>query len=213
MEEIAPLSGEKLLKINDQMLKSICYIDLGNMKGTGFLCKIPFPDNNNLLSALITCNHILKEEYLYSNKNILIFTNNMNEKREIFIEDRIIYTNKEYDITIIEIKSEKDHLYNFLELEEFGKNLEGLSVYLLQYVKEGDCLVSFGNIKAIKEKNIIYNCWTSFGSAGGPIISSLNYKVIGVHFGAYMDNHEKKKKFKLGTLLSKVIPDFQKVKK
>ena len=213
MEEIAPLSGEKLLKINDQMLKSICYIDLGNMKGTGFLCKIPFPDNNNLLSALITCNHILKEEYLYSNKNILIFTNNMNEKREIFIEDRIIYTNKEYDITIIEIKSEKDHLYNFLELEEFGKNLEGLSVYLLQYVKEGDCLVSFGNIKAIKEKNIIYNCWTSFGSAGGPIISSLNYKVIGVHFGVHMGNYQNKKKFKLGTLLSKVIPDFQKVKK
>ena len=128
---------------------------MGNLRGTGFFCKIPFPDNNNLLSTLITCNHILNEEYLKSNKNILIFTNNKNEKREICIEDRIIYTNKEYDITIIEIKSEKDHLYNFLELEEFGKNLEGLSIYLLQYAKGQNCFVSFGNIKAIKEKNII----------------------------------------------------------
>ena len=214
MQELAPLNNEQLLKINEQMIKSVCVIDLGNLKGTGFFCKIPFPDNNNLLTTLITCNHILNEEYLNKNKSILIFSNNLNEKREIYIEDRIKYTNKEYDITIIEVKSEKDHIYNFLELEKFEseEKLIGLSVYLMQYAKGENCLVSFGNIKRIKDKKIIYFCWTTFGSAGGPIISCLNHKVIGVHFGAIKKDGKEIFK-KLGTLLSSVLPEFQKEKK
>ena len=75
------------------------------------------------------------------------------------------------------------------------------------------CLVSFGNIKAIKENNIIHNCRTSGGSAGGPIISFLNHKVIGVHYGAFKDGSKDKIKFKLGTLLSNAILEFQKAKK
>ncbi len=211
MEETEPLSKEQLLKINDQMTKSLCVIDLGKMRGTGFFCKIPFPDNKNLLSVLITCNHILNEKFLNSNKSILIISNNGNEKREILIENRIIYSNKEYDITIIEIKSERDHLYDFLELEELDYNrLQRLSVYLLQYAKGKTCLVSFGIIHSIEEKNIIHNCWTDFGSAGSPILSSRNGKVIGVHYGYKSHNNNK---LKLGTLLSFAILDFQKNKK
>ena len=166
MQESAPLCSEQLLKINEQMNKNICVIDLGNAKGTGFFCKIPFPDNKNLLPVLITCNHILNEEYLNRNKSVFIFFNNQNERREIIIDNRIRYTNKEYDITIIEIKSEKDNINDFLELEELDDEaLQELPVYLLQYAKGEKCLASFGIIRQTKEKNVIHNCWTDFGSA------------------------------------------------
>ena len=209
MQELAPLCSEQLLKINEQMNKNICVIDLGGMKGTGFFCKIPFPDNKNLLPVLITNNHVLNEEYLNINKSVFIFFNNQNERREIIIENRIIYTNIEYDITIIEIKSEKDNINDFLELEELDDEaLQELPVYLLQYARGEKCLVSFGIIRKTEEKNIIHNCWTDNGSAGSPIISYRNSKVIGVHSGAnYM------KKFKIGTLLSVAVLDFQKTKK
>ena len=211
MKESAPLCSEQLLKINEQMNKNICVIDLGEKKGTGFFCKIPFPDNKNILSFLITCNHVLNEEYLFNNKSVFIFFNNHNEKREIILENRIKYTNREYDITIIEIK-EKDNINNFLELEELDENeLQGLPVYVLQYPKGEKCLVSFGIIREVKEKNIIHNCWTDFGSAGSPIISYRNSKVIGMHFGLYKGGF--KNSFKLGILLSNAIMEFQKAKK
>ena len=75
MQDSAPLSSEQLLKINEQMNKNICVIDLGDKKGTGFFCKIPFPDNKNILFVLITCNHIINEDYLNRNKSIFIFFN------------------------------------------------------------------------------------------------------------------------------------------
>ena len=212
MKESAPLCSEQLLKINKQMNKIICVIDLGNSKGTGFFCKIPFPDNKNLLPVLITCNHVLNEEYINRNKSVFISFNNQNERREIIIENRISYTNKEYDITIIEIKSEKDNINNFLELEELDdESLQELPVYLLQYAKGEKCLVSFGIIRRTKETNIIHNCWTDFGSAGSPIISSKNNKVIGVHYG--LCKGSSKNSFKLGTLLSIAVRDFQNIKK
>ena len=208
MKEISPLRNDQILKINEQMTKSLCAIDLGKAKGTGFFCKIPFPDNQNLLPTLITCNHLLNEEYINKNKTILIFLNNRNEKREILMENRITYTNRELDITIIEIKTEKDNINNFLELEKFDKDLQKLSVYFLQYAKGEECLVSFGIIRAIKEKDVIHDCWSDFGSAGGPIISSIDGKAIAIHKGSIQS-----KGFKIGTLLSDAILEFQKLKK
>ena len=44
--------------IIEQMKKKVCKINIGNKKGIGFFCKIPFPDINNLLPVLIT-NYII----------------------------------------------------------------------------------------------------------------------------------------------------------
>ena len=52
----------------------ICKI-LGKKEGNGFFTKIPFPDNNNLLSVLITNNHILNISVL-NNRSIIISQNN-----------------------------------------------------------------------------------------------------------------------------------------
>ena len=78
----------------------------------------------------------------------------------------------------------------------------------MQYTKGEECLVSFGIIRAIKEKDVIHDCWSDFGSAGGPIISSNDGKVIAIHKGS-----TRSKGFKIGTLLSSAILEFQKLKK
>lgn len=48
--------------ILSQMEKNVCKIftEYG-AKGTGFFCKIPYPDNKRLLPVLVTNNHIIKK--------------------------------------------------------------------------------------------------------------------------------------------------------
>ena len=67
-----------------------------------FFCKIPFPDRNNLLSVLITNNHIINDELLNKpNFNIKIFIKEEIDIEEICLNNRIKYTNEKYDTTII----------------------------------------------------------------------------------------------------------------
>ena len=71
-------------KIIEQMERNICKINIGEEQGTGFFCKIPFPDLNNRLSVFITNNHILYTDYLYKN-NSTISLNVKNKKEEILL--------------------------------------------------------------------------------------------------------------------------------
>ena len=110
-----PVSLKGMKKILFQMENCICKIYLINgKKGTGFFCKIPF--NNNLLTVLITNNHILNEDDIKVNSIIKLSINN--EVKKIEIDNlRKKYTNPDetIDITIIEIKPNKDKIYNYLE--------------------------------------------------------------------------------------------------
>ena len=47
--------------IIEQMKKKKCKINIKNKKGIGYFCKIPFPNENNLLSVLIINNYIIDE--------------------------------------------------------------------------------------------------------------------------------------------------------
>ena len=146
-----PIEGTE--KILFQMKNCICKIhkEDGN-KGTGFFCKIPIL--NNILPVLITNNHILGENDIENGK-IIKMTINSNIK-EIKIDNlRKKYTNAEKDITIIEIESNKDEIYNYLELDEkdLYKNEENIkleyqnkSIYILHYPK-GKLNVSYSIIK------------------------------------------------------------------
>ena len=64
---------------------------------------------------MISNNHVINENIL-ENEKITLEINN--EEKSIYLNDRIKYTNKEDDVTIIEINPEKDCIYNFLELDE-----------------------------------------------------------------------------------------------
>ena len=108
---------EKTQKILEQMQKSICIIKNKNGKGTGFFCKIPTEKGE--LFVLMTNNHIIDEKIIKENKNIYVTLNDNKEKINIIIDDnRKIYTSKQYDTTIIEIKPKEDGNFNFIELDE-----------------------------------------------------------------------------------------------
>ena len=142
------------------MEKKICKIKIGNIRGTGFFCKIPFPNKENILNVLITANHIINDKLLKEEDGkISIKIKEETEKTIINLNNRIKYTNEEYDITIIEIK-EEDNINNFLELDDIifdsfnnnnqEVNFENKTIYIIQY-PQGNLFVSYGIFEHIYE--------------------------------------------------------------
>ena len=201
-------------KIMVQMKKHICKINITEEDiGTGFFCKIPFPDKNKMLPVFITNNHVINEKILYKeNARISIKIKEDNMDKEINLNNRKKYTNKEYDITIIEIK-ENDEIKDYLELDEKiinhiinnkNENNEYMkeTIYIIQY-PEGELSVSYGiiqNICSDKHYNLTHKCSTRRGSSGSPILNLKN-KIIGIHKEA---NH----KNNIGTFINYPIKDF-----
>jgi len=187
------ISYECCKNILKQMEKNICKIKIGESRGTGFFCKIPFPNINNLLSVLITNNHIISENLLFKNdEKISIVIENENEEIIIDLNNRMKYTSKDFDVTIIEIK-EKDNIKNYLELDDkiiddIVNNNNKLvkykdeTIYIIQY-PFGKLSVSYGILEKIyedKKYNFFHKCSTVYGSSGSPILN-LNNKIIGIH--------------------------------
>ena len=115
-----PISIEDMKIILNQMENNVCKIyrddEIGE-KGTGFFCIIKY--NKIKIPVMMTNNHIIDEKYLKEKKTITISLKDYSEIKSIHLNnDRIIYTNKEYDITIIEIKKEEDKIENFMEIDE-----------------------------------------------------------------------------------------------
>ena len=207
---ISPLNKEEIFTIYDQMNKYVCLVDLGKGKGTGFFLNISFPMKNTTIPFLVTANHVIDENTIKDNGAIVISLLDKKESRKIEIKNRRIYTNREEDITLIEIKPSLDKINSFLDLDEnvLSPNKEQiyykLPVYILQYPAGKESKVSFGIIKQIEEQEIFHDCWTSNGSTGGPILSMKSFKVIGLHLSALMP-----KGYKMGKFLNKAIIDIQ----
>ena len=205
-------------KIVDQMKNSICKIKLENIQGTGFFCKIPFPNNSNYLKLLFTCYHVITDDFLNKKDvKILLKFNNESNIRELNLNNRIKYTNKEYDITIIEIK-ESDNITNYLELDDFllqGINSDEInneifidkSIYIIEYI-HGELSPSvssdkIGNIFEEKKYNFTHQCRTGNGAAGSPILNVKNNKVIGIHHSTMHHSHRG-----IGTFLNYAMKEF-----
>ena len=197
--------------IIDQMKKNICNIILDDgSKGTGFFCKIPFI-NNEELKVLITNNHVISLDI----EKITISINNESEIKEIDLNNRIKYTNKDYDITIIEIK-EEDNINNYLKLDKkimkegINKTYNKNSIYIIQYPENNKLGVSYGIIVSLDEKKTYdfkHSCNTENGSSGSPIINLSNNMVIGIHKEASSQGNYNK-----GLFLNYAIEDFIKKK-
>ena len=205
---------ESTKKIISQMEKNVCKIKINNKQGTGFFCKIPFPNKDIMLPVFITNNHLINEKLLYKeDEKISIFIEEQNSKK-IDLKNRIKYTNEEYDITIIEIKDE-DEINNYLELDDTiieylindnnknGRYLDE-TVYIIQY-PEGKLSVSYGvldNIYEDKKYSFNHKCCTKGGSSGSSILNINNNKVLGIHKKGY------NKKYNIGTFLNYSIKKF-----
>ena len=193
-------SYECTKKILEQMEKNICKNKIGKEQGTGFFCKIPFPDKKNMFPVLITNNHIIKEELLNNEDTILLIDIEEEENtKKLNLYNRMKYTNKELDITIIEIKKE-DNIKNYLELDE--KIMDDIINNLNKNNKyKEETIYLIENIYEDKKYNFIHKCSTEGGSSGSPILS-LNNKVLGIHKEGVFNNYNK------GTFLNYPIKEF-----
>ena len=204
-----PISIEGTKKILSQMENNICKIyknDGG--KGTGFFCNINY--NNKIIPIMMTNNHVIDEKYLKENTKIKITLNDDKIIKIINLDDnRLIYSNEEYDTTIIEIYPEKDNIKNFMEIddivfkEESNILYNNKSIYIIQYPNCDKASVSYGIMTNIIDYDINHFCCTERGSSGSPIMNLLNNKIIGIHKEASM-------KFKInrGTYLKYPINEF-----
>jgi len=200
------VSSEQSENVARQSKQYICKITIGQKIGTGFLCKIPFPDESNCLPVLMTNHHVINDEKLLQNKKLDISFNNDQIKKIINISsERKIYSNKKYDLTIIEIYQEMDGIFHFFELETLDKINKNSRepIYVLQYPGGNECSVSYGKLCDIQDFEIYHDCSTKKGSSGGPILLLRNFKLIGIHKG-YLENFD----YNIGTSLIEPIKEF-----
>ena len=100
-----PVSLGGTEKIIEQMNYSVCKI-YNKSEGCGFFTKIPY--NSQLLPVLITNNYIIDIDDINQNKSITLYLNNDKLLKPIKLDkNRLMYTNKKLDITIIEIPINK----------------------------------------------------------------------------------------------------------
>jgi hypothetical protein len=122
----------------------------------------------------MTCNHVLDKEDIKIGKTIEYTLENDKIQFSIKIDDsRIVYTNSDFDVTIIQLrKKEYPDQNSLLEIdEEILKNkqikdLIGTSIYLFHYPNGQNANFSFGTIKGISEDTYIihHNCGSEKGS-------------------------------------------------
>ena len=167
----------------------ICKIKCNEGNGFGFFCNINIDKSNSLLiPVLITSRHVLNEDDIKPGKKINFSMNDDETKYEIDIdEERNIYISKKFDITIIEIKNEDKIKYDsFFEINDNiynpDNNLKNKSIYSLYYFKGKGINFSKGLINNVDEN--YYEILSNDNDDGfqvGPLIDSINYKVIGIH--------------------------------
>ena len=210
-DSLKPVSIEQTEIILEQMKNCACKFHIEGKKGTGFFVKVPY--DNQIFNLLITNNHVLNEHDIMTGKSINISLNNEKIFKEIKIDsNRKKYTNKDLDVTIIEINNE-DNINNYLSLDDnilnndinnYNNIYKNESLYILNYINGIDIKTSYGKLNEINENKIIHKCNTDTGSSGSPILLLKNNKVIGVHYGAPKHN----KNFNFGTLLKKPLLEY-----
>ena len=180
------LTIDETEKILEQMKKTICKIVLEDGKvGTGFFCSIIN------YSLLITNNSFIDEAQLNKDNNkIKLYLDNNDESKEIVLKDRIKYTNKEYNITLIEMKKEeKDEIGNInLEIDEnINENklskLIGETIYIIYHSKDKNISVSHSVIEKYEENEYNFKYISSINNENSIalILNLSNYKIIGIH--------------------------------
>ena len=202
---IDKISITKTEKILNQIKNCVCKIN-GNKIGTGFFCKILY--KNKLIPILMTNYRVLNDNNLLDiGKEINVYINGKLKIININ-KDNKIYSSEEHDLVIIKLKD--NFLDNYLEIDQniFQENSEKLyedkTIYLLLYSNDGNLSMSFG-YGIEKDNNIRHLCNAESSSPGGPILSLLTNKIIGIH-KEYI-NRNGNNKYNIGTFLKYPLND------
>ena len=181
-----PVSIAGTRKILEQLINCVCKIKVKGAIGTGFFCKIPL-GNNEIIPCLLTNHHVIDKQYYDQNKEINLLINDDKDIKSIDTsKKRITFFSEKYDISIIQLQ-ESDNIQNFIELDENlfidKENVYYVnkSVYVLQYPKGKNAMVSYGLLNQFNKFDINHTCSTDDGSSGSPILNLETNKVIGIH--------------------------------
>ena len=196
-DEKGMINGNAMINFLQKAIKAVCEICVSTNKfGSGFFCKIPYTQNNNLLlPVLITNNHVLSKNELESDLKIKI----NGETKIISLKGRKKWTDDKIDFTCIEIKEEEDNIHTFFNLDDnvLDKNYSN-DCYLNNHViifaiNKNDKQVGFSNgvIKQNEKSFFAYTCNTFPGCSGGCIVNQNNNNIIGIHKGEINTSNEK----------------------
>ena len=196
-DEKGMLNVNALMNYLPKAKKAVCKIELSNGFGSGFFCKIPYTENNNLLfPVLITCYHVLPIDLLKTKDYIEIIIDG--NSRKISLKKRKYWGSKKMDFTCIEIKEKKDDIHTFFNLDDnvldykFSNDdylkKEVIVFGINPYEKE----VGFSNGAIVKNENYFfaYTCNTYTGCSGGCIVNQYNNCIIGIHRGEIENKNE-----------------------
>ena len=191
------VDDEIMLDLIEKARNATCKIDINEeVYGSGFFCKIPYTSNeNNLLNVLLTCEHVLNKELVFSDKDININVNG--EEKIIDLKTkRKKWSNKILDYSCIEIL-EDDNIDSFYQIDDIifeknyskdvylKKNKNNIIIFaIMNNKKRGH---SDGVIKKIDdydEHYFIHNCNTYPGCTGGVIVNKIK-NVVGMHKGEF----------------------------
>ena len=149
-------------------------------------------ENNNEFQICFFC-HIK-----YKNENIpVIVANGIINKNKIKISinneikavefENVKYINKDHNLSIIQIKNNKDNKINFLDIDDnlYQKNSElnfnNETIYNIIYNNENDISVSYGVIKEINISEIVYLSNLNSLNKYSYIFNLSNNKLLGIH--------------------------------
>ena len=202
----------------EKLMNKVCKIKCTNgKKGIGFFYKIPVKNyENKFMPVLINDSQTLNEKDFDSNKNNTI-TISINGKEIIIDESRKIYTNKEFEVTITEIKEDEigdDNIYS--EIDNINSHINDkperfLAIYSYDYDynnNNNDNKIfnfTFCQLKDINKKNnniIEYeneNKEKEFPL--GSLLTNLKGNIIGIH-------KQKDKDKNFGILIKNVIKEY-----
>ena len=196
-DEKGMINGNAIMNYLQKARNAVCEICLSNGFGSGFFCKIPFTQNNNLLlPVLLTTNHVLSKDDFENDIKIKID----GETKILSLKGRKKWANKEMDFTCIEIKEEEDNIHTFFNLDDkvLDKNYSNdcylnQKVFIFAININDDKQIGFSNgvIKKNKEPFFAYNCNTYLGCSGGCIVNQFTNNVIGIHCGEIKTENEK----------------------
>ena len=178
--------GEKNKLINSGFEQALAYIENKNTKGFGFLCKLPLPNSDKILPALITTTDLIGKNEIEVSKQIKFKLENSSHTLTINDERKIYIDEEKYKIVIIEIKSDDNlNIDSFFELEE-KQNLEkdGVIGVMTNNEKEKCLEYYICKINNIKENEFVveYACKSKKinESKGNPIINIKNNNIFGI---------------------------------
>ena len=180
------LKEHQKLIIDKQQQKSICKIRINyDDIGYGFLALSPLT-NKKILVAKIDSSYFLSKE-----NDIKLIINNKDPILLMSNEQRIIYSNGNFNITILELKeSDGINEENFLFFDFDGKennniirNYKGKEIYIIPYKTKSKIIYPLGKIVDIEDnEKFVHDCKElDKDPIPFPVFALDNHKIIGIN--------------------------------